>query len=114
MERGPGDTGYDRRLRPAPRALLKSLRQIMAEGSIGAQDRLDQVVSAIAANLVGDVCSIYVRRADDSLELFASEGLNPGAIHVTRLSLSEGLVGWVAKNKLPLQVQDAKTHNAFA
>ena len=114
MERGPGDTGYDRRLRPAPRALLKSLRQIMAEGSIGAQNRLDQVVRAIAANLVGDVCSIYVRRADDSLELFASEGLNPGAIHVTRLSMNEGLVGWVAKNKLPLQVQDAKTHNAFA
>lgn len=111
----PGHTGYGPRERPAPRALLKSLREIMADGQgLSAQDRLDRVVKTIAGNLVGDVCSIYVRRADDSLELFASEGLNPGSIHVTRLSLDEGLVGWVARNKLPLQVQDAKTHNAFA
>lgn len=114
MTTGPSDTGYEPRMRPAPRALLRSLREIMAEGQGSAQDRLDQVVTAIAGNLVGDVCSIYVRRADDHLELFASEGLNPNAIHVTRLSIEEGLVGWIARHKQPLRVRQADNHEAFA
>ncbi|RFB04528.1 phosphoenolpyruvate--protein phosphotransferase [Parvularcula marina] len=108
------ETGFGPRLRPAPRALLQRLRQIMAETGGTAQDRLDQFAKTIAASLVGDVCSIYVRRPDDVLELFASEGLKQSAIHVTRMGMDEGLVGWVARRKQPLQVKDAKSHEAFS
>jgi phosphotransferase system, enzyme I, PtsP len=57
-----------------PRLLLRRLRETMAE-PIGAQARLDRIVSLIAANVVAEVCSIYVARDDGVLELFASEGL---------------------------------------
>lgn len=106
-------TGFDPPHRPGPRALLRRLREIMSEET-APQARLNAVVKSIAANLVGDVCSIYVRRTDEMLELFATEGLSSEAVHVTRLSIDEGLVGWVARRRLPLQVQDAKSHEAFS
>ncbi len=68
----------------------------MAERA-SAQTRLDKLVSVIAANMVAEVCSIYLRRAGNVLELFATEGLNPAAVHRTRLKEGEGLVGLVAE-----------------
>ena len=79
-----------------PRVLLRRLREIMAERQ-SAQARLDKLVSVIAANMVAEVCSIYLRRAGGELELFATEGLNREAVHRTRLKQGEGLVGLVAQ-----------------
>ena len=67
-----------------PMILIRRLRQIMAERGTG-QARLDKIVKQIANLMVAEVCSIYVRRADGSLELFANEGLNPEAIHRTHM-----------------------------
>lgn len=113
MTTGPEDTGYEPRQRNAPRALLRQIRDIMA-AETKPQARLDRLVRTIAANLVVDVCSIYVRRADDSLELFATVGLRESAIHRTRLQLNEGLVGWVARHRQPLKTADAPAHEAFS
>ena len=77
------------------RQALRSLRTIMA-GDGSAQDRLDRIVKVIAAEMVAEVCSVYVMRAGELLELFATEGLNPSAVHRTRLRVGEGLVGEVA------------------
>ncbi|MFN4283255.1 MAG: phosphoenolpyruvate--protein phosphotransferase [Alphaproteobacteria bacterium] len=96
-----------------PRQLLRRLRDVMA-GSASAQQRLDQVVATIAADLRADVCSIYVRRAGDLLELFATIGLNPSAVHRTRLRLGEGLVGNIAAHAEPLNLADAQSHPDFA
>ena len=96
-----------------PRQLLRRLRDVMA-GSASAQQRLDQVVTTIAADLHADVCSIYVRRAGDLLELFATIGLNPTAVHRTRLRLGEGLVGNIAAHAEPLNLADAQAHPDFA
>ena len=60
-----------------PRVLLSRLREIMAE-PLEPQDRLDKIVAQIAANMVAEVCSLYVLRADGVLELYATEGLKPG------------------------------------
>lgn len=109
----PKDTGYEPRSRSAPRALLRRLSAIMARET-EPQARVDEVVRAIAVNMVADVCSIYVRRPDDSLELFATEGLNPEAVHATRLEMDEGLVGWVARQKRPLSLREASRHEAFS
>jgi phosphotransferase system enzyme I (PtsP) len=54
-----------------------------------AQARLDKLVSVIAANMVAEVCSIYLRRAGGTLELFATEGLNREAVHRTRLKAAK-------------------------
>jgi phosphotransferase system enzyme I (PtsP) len=96
-----------------PRVLLRQLRQIMAE-PIGAQERLDKIVSLIAANMVAEVCSVYVLRADDVLELYATQGLNPTAVHQVALKLGRGLVGLIAAQARPLNLPDAQAHPAFA
>ena len=96
-----------------PRVLLRRLREIMAERQ-SAQARLDKLVSVIAANMVAEVCSIYLRRAGGALELFATEGLNREAVHRTRLKAGEGLVGLVAENASPMNLSNAPEHPAFS
>jgi len=95
------------------RRLLKSVRDVMA-ATESAQARLDQVVRVIAAGMVAEVCSVYVLRAGDVLELFATEGLKREAVHVTRLRVGEGLVGDIAGHARPLALSDARAHPSFA
>jgi phosphotransferase system enzyme I (PtsP) len=96
-----------------PRLLLRRLREIMAEPA-SAQKRLDRLVALIAANMVAEVCSIYLRRAGNALELFATEGLNRAAVHRTRMRSGEGLVGLVAGSAEPVNLTDAPSHPRFS
>src|SRR5580692_3951669 len=96
-----------------PRLLLRRLREIMAE-QVSAQTRLDKLVGVIAANMVAEVCSIYLRRAGNVLELFATEGLNPSAVHRTRLKDGEGLVGMVAQSAEAVNLSDAPSDPHFS
>src|SRR5918911_3866179 len=96
-----------------PRVLLRRLREVMAE-PVSAQERLDKIVVLIAANMVAEVCSLYVLRVDGTLELYATEGLKPESVHVTVLRQDEGLVGLVASEAKPLNLSDAQHHPAFA
>src|ERR1700758_5501355 len=96
-----------------PRVLLRRLREIMAERQ-SAQARLDRLVSVIAANMVAEVCSIYLRRAGNMLELFATEGLNRSAVHRTRMRAGEGLVGLVADSAEPINLSEAPSHPRFS
>jgi phosphotransferase system enzyme I (PtsP) len=95
-----------------PRVLLRRLREVMAE-LISAQERLDKIVVTIAANMVAEVCSVYVLRADDVLELFATEGLNRAAVHKASLMVGHGLVGTIAAEASLLNLPDAQAHPAF-
>jgi phosphotransferase system, enzyme I, PtsP len=95
------------------RRLLRRLRDVMA-GSGTAQERLDRIVRIVAADLVAEVCSAYVMRAGEVLELFATEGLRPEAVHRTRLRVGEGLVGVIAATARPLALADAQSHSDFA
>jgi phosphotransferase system, enzyme I, PtsP len=97
----------------APRQLLRRLREVMAEHE-SAQARLDKIVVLIASNMVAEVCSLYLRRRDGSLELFSTEGLNPEAVHNTHLKRGEGLVGLIAEQAEAMQFPDAQAHPAFA
>ncbi len=95
------------------RRLLRRLRDIMA-GSGTPQERLDRIVRIVAAEMVAEVCSAYVMRAGEVLELFATEGLRPEAVHRTRLRVGEGLVGVIAATARPLALADAQSHPDFA
>ena len=99
MSEGAGRQGATRRL-------LRRLRDIMA-GSGTAQQRLDRIVQTVAMEMVAEVCSAYVVRAGEVLELFATEGLRPEAVHRTRLRVGEGLVGVIAATARPLALADA-------
>lgn len=102
-----------RELTTGPRVLLKRLRELMAE-PLEPQARLDRIVREIAQNMVAEVCSFYILRADGVLELYATEGLNPQAVHLAQLRLGQGLVGTIAASARPLNLTDAQSHPAFA
>ena len=98
---------------PALRVIMRRLREIMAEPGDG-QQRLDKIVKQIAGVMVAEVCSIYLKRQDGSLELFASEGLNPHAVHVVRMKRGEGLVGRAAELNVTVNEPEASSHPAFS
>ena len=78
------------------------------------QERLDQLVKVIAAEAAAEVCTVYVMRAGEVLELFATHGLNPSAVHKTRLRVDEGLIGDIAAHARVLNLADAQSHPKFA
>ncbi|HEU4820767.1 MAG TPA: phosphoenolpyruvate--protein phosphotransferase [Qipengyuania sp.] len=94
------------------RLILTRLHEVMASRT-QAQRKLDQVVDIVGDSLDSEVCSIYLLR-DGALELFATRGLNPDAVHVTRLAVGEGLVGSIAANVETLNLAEAASHPDFA
>ena len=63
------------------RALLRALRAVMAGPGDG-QQRLDKIVRLVASNMVAEVCSIYLKRDELTLELCATQGLRPDSVTV--------------------------------
>ncbi|MFV0432118.1 MAG: phosphoenolpyruvate--protein phosphotransferase [Alphaproteobacteria bacterium] len=95
------------------RSLLAKLRDIMS--SAGDDEvRLQQLVGLISEYIEVEVCSIYLLRAGEVLELFATSGLRMEAIHQTRLRVGEGLVGLTAATKIPQNISDVSHHPDFA
>ncbi|WP_296379089.1 phosphoenolpyruvate--protein phosphotransferase [Reyranella sp.] len=78
------------------------------------EETLGEVVRLVANEMVAEVCSIYLLRAGEVLELFATQGLNPSAVHRTRLRVGEGLVGDIAAHARSLALDDAQAHPQFA
>lgn len=94
------------------RKLLRRLRDSLAEAG-PAQERLDKIVGLIAASLKTDVCSIYLLRDRETLELCATQGLRPESVHKTRMRLGEGLVGRVARTGNAVNTADAPAAKGF-
>ena len=94
------------------RKLLRRLRDTLAEEG-PAQARLDHITSLIADSMGTEVCSIYLFRDADTLELCATEGLKPEAVHQTRMRVGEGLVGRVARTAEPVNTEDAPSAKGF-
>src|ERR1700733_7469265 len=93
-----------------PRRLLSRLRTLRAHGSTP----LSALVQLVASEMVSEVCSVYVQRPGDILELSATEGLNPDAVGRTRLHVGEGIVGLCAATGTVMNLPDAQNHPAFA
>ena len=94
------------------RKLLVALRDAMAEDSAG-QARLHKIVKLTARSMGSEVCSIYLFRDTETLELCATEGLNATAVHQTRLRRGEGLVGRVARFNQTINTADAPASKGF-
>ncbi len=94
------------------RKLLGRLGEAMAEEAAG-QERLDKITRLIAEEMRTEVCSIYLFRDEDTLELCATQGLNPGAVHETRMRMGEGLVGRVARTGAVINTDDAPGTTGF-
>lgn len=94
------------------RKLLRRLRDSLAEPGEG-QERLDRITHIIADQMETEVCSIYLFRDAETLELCATEGLKPEAVHKTRMRVGEGLVGRVARTAAPVNTGDAPSERGF-
>src|SRR6056300_968785 len=94
------------------RRLLGRLRDTMAEEAKG-QERLDKITHLIADSMGTEVCSVYLFRDQETLELCATQGLNRESVHQTRLKLGEGLVGSVAKSNKTINTPDAPSTKGF-
>ncbi|WP_271950469.1 phosphoenolpyruvate--protein phosphotransferase [Ruegeria faecimaris] len=94
------------------RKLLVRLREEMASEAAG-QERLDRITHLIADSIRAEVCSIYLFRDEETLELCATEGLSPEAVHKTRMRMGEGLVGRVAKSGKIVNTPDAPSAKGF-
>lgn len=93
-----------------PRRLLAKLRDLMARGTAP----MPELVRLVAGELVSEVCSLYVMRPGEVLELAATEGLRPEAVGTTRLRVGEGIVGLAAATQQLQNLADAQNHPAFA
>ncbi len=94
------------------RKLLQRLRDTLADAGEG-QERLDRITHLIADSMGTEVCSIYLFRDEETLELCATEGLKAESVHQTRLRVGEGLVGRVAKTASAVNTADAPAEKGF-
>lgn len=94
------------------RKMLRRLRDTLAITG-GGQDRLDRITDLIADSMHTEVCSIYLFRDAETLELCATQGLNAQAVHQTRMKLGEGLVGRVARTSTAVNTANAPAERGF-
>lgn len=94
------------------RQVLKDLREIMSK-EMNIQKRLDKIVTVVADHLHVNVCSLYVLRPGDMLELYATHGLDTKSVHETFLRVGEGLIGEVALQRKTLAFENAWEHPSF-
>lgn len=92
--------------------IMKDLRGVAVQDLAG-PDRLNQIVALVARHLGVDVCSCYIARPGDMLELYATYGLDKRAVHETFLRIGEGLIGEIALQRKPLSFEDAWAHTSF-
>ena len=94
------------------RKIMKDLREVTVR-DISPEERLNKIVMLVANHLSVDVCSFYLARPGDILELFATCGLDTKAVHETFLRIGEGLIGEIALQQKPLMFEDAWSHPSF-
>ena len=90
----------------APKKLLANLRDIMA-GDATPEQKLGEIIDIVARDLRADVCSCFIMRAGEMLELFAARGLPMERVKHVRISVGEGPIGDIAASTLPLVQPDS-------
>lgn len=94
--------------------MLKTLRDI-TQAVAAAHDlhsALNLLVSRTKTAMATQCCSIYLLESEQ-LVLSATDGLEPSAVGHIKMSLSEGLVGFVAEREEPINLADAHKHPRF-
>ncbi|OFE13407.1 phosphoenolpyruvate--protein phosphotransferase [Pseudohongiella acticola] len=93
--------------------MLDRLRDIVqaVNSARDLQSALDVIVSSVRDAMATQVCSVYLLDTDiGSHVLMASEGLRKESVGHVSLQLDEGLVGLVARNAEPVNLEDAQSH----
>lgn len=96
----------------SPRQMMLRLRDIMDE-DIAPEHKLDRIVALIARELRADICSCFIQRAGEVIELFSVMGLPPDMAHTAKLRVGEGFIGDIAASAVPLVMNDMTAHPQF-
>jgi signal transduction protein with GAF and PtsI domain len=91
--------------------LLQKISRFMVRGDVSLRDTLQGVVSLVVEFMGCDSCLIYVLE-DNELVLVASNAPHPETIRKVRLKLSEGLTGWVARERRLLAISREAYHDS--
>ncbi len=94
------------------RVLLTRLKDTLAVPGDG-QERLNRIVQLIADGLIAEVCSVYLKRDERTMELCATHGLNSEAVHRTQMRIGQGLVGRIAETAEPINTTNAPGTRGF-
>ncbi len=90
-------------------ALLKKIVQEAASAA-SPEKQMIFIVRAVRSAMEVSVCSLYTADSKNVLTLAATDGLDPAAVGKVKLSSEEGLVGNIARNSHPLNIDDAAQH----
>jgi phosphotransferase system enzyme I (PtsP) len=95
--------------------MLDSLRAITQEVNAAASVRsaMEIIVQRIRTTMHTQVCSIYIRNSEDEFVLRATEGLLPESVGNVKMTLHQGLVGYVAKRGEPINLENAEAHSRY-
>ena len=78
------------------------------------REALDTLVRDVNEALGTEVCSVFIRRGEESGYLFAAnEGLNREAVGKSTMAMGEGLVGLVGERAEPVNLEDAVEHPRY-
>lgn len=93
--------------------LLEDVSAIIAR-SHDLRETLDQITQAVAERMEAEVCSLYILDPkEQQLTLWATTGLDHSAIGKVRMSVEEGLTGFVLQRMAPVTVVDAPAHPRY-
>ena len=91
--------------------LLQKISRYMVRSDISVSDILRGVVALVVEFMECDSCLIYVLE-DNELVLRASNTPHPETMSKVRLKLSEGLTGWVARERRLLAISREAYHDS--
>ncbi len=77
------------------------------------QAAMEIIVQRIRTVMQTQVCSIYLRDEEGDLVLRATQGLLVDAVGKVKMSIKEGLVGYVAKRGEPINLENAEGHSRY-
>ncbi|SDZ96320.1 phosphotransferase system, enzyme I, PtsI [Desulfuromusa kysingii] len=94
---------------------LSLLKKIVQEAASLASPskQMVYIVSAVRAAMQVSVCSLFIADETNVLTLTATDGLDPAAVGKVKLTYGEGLVGTIARNSHPLNIEDASKHPGY-
>ena len=91
--------------------LLQKISRFLVRGDVSLRETLQSVVTLVVEFMECDSCLIYVLE-DDELVLAATNAPQPETIQKVRLKLSEGLTGWVARERRVLAISREAYHDS--
>ena len=93
--------------------LLEDIGAIIAHSS-DLRASVQGIVATIAEHLSMEVCSLYVYDPErQTLNLFATTGLDPSSIGKVAMGIDEGLTGIVIQKLEPVMAVDAMAHPRY-